>query len=137
MAFVAVPPGLPQMLLILLGGATATTAIGPAVAVALDVVPLGVRATAVSIFAVVQNMMGLAIGPVLTGALSDRWGLTTALGLVAVLGLAAGLMFWWGSRYYGRDRARVGLTPSSKPRTGRPEFAAERPIAPQGPRGER
>jgi MFS transporter, Spinster family, sphingosine-1-phosphate transporter len=135
-AFVTVPPGIIQMVLILLGGATATTAIGPAAAVAVDVVPLGARATAVSIFASVQNMMGLAIGPVLTGALSDRWGLTVALGLVAVLGVVAGFVFWWGSRSYGRDRTRVGLTGSSRPRTGRPEFAGERPIAPQGPRGE-
>ena len=90
-AFVAVRPGVTQMMLILLGGATATTAIGPAVAVVLDVVPLGVRATAVLIFALVQNLMGLAVGPVLTGALADKWGLTTALGFVAVFGLAAGL----------------------------------------------
>ena len=109
-AFVAVPPGGTQMVLILLGGATATTAIGPAAAVVLDVVPPGVRATAVSIFAVVQNLMGLAVGPVLTGALADRWGLTTALASVAVLGLAAGFAFWWGSRSYGQDRVRVGLS---------------------------
>jgi predicted MFS family arabinose efflux permease len=136
-AFVAVPPGVTQMVLVLLGGAMATTAIGPAAAVVLDVVPLGVRATAVSIFALVQNLMGLAVGPVLTGALSDRWGLTTALGLVAVLGLAAGFAFWWGSRHYGRDRARVGFTPSSTQRTDPVEFAEERPGAPRGPRGER
>jgi MFS transporter, Spinster family, sphingosine-1-phosphate transporter len=136
-AFVAVRPGVTQMVLILLGGATATTAIGPAVAVVLDVVPLGVRATAVLIFALVQNLMGLAVGPVLTGALADKWGLTTALGFVAVFGLAAGLAFWWGSRYYGQDRARVGLTPSSRPPTGPPGFAAKPPAAPRGPRGER
>ena len=44
---------------------TATTATGPA-AVILDVVPAGVRATAVSMFALVQNLMGLAVGPVVT-----------------------------------------------------------------------
>ena len=108
-AFVAVPPGVTQMVLVLLGGATATTAIGPAAAVVLDVVPPGVSATAVSIFALVQNLMGLAVGPVLTGALADRWGLTTALASVAGAGLAAGFAFWWGSRSYGRDRMREGL----------------------------
>jgi len=45
---------------------TATTATGPAAAVILDVVPAGVRATAVSMFALVQNLMGLAVGPVVT-----------------------------------------------------------------------
>ena len=104
-AFGAVPPGATQMVLVLLGGATATSAIGPAVAVVLDVVPPSVSATAVAIYASVQNLMGLAVGPVVTGVLADRWGLTTALATVAGAGLAAGFAFWWGSRSYGRDRA--------------------------------
>ena len=135
-AFVAMPPGGTQMVLILLGGATATTAIGPAAAVVLDVVPPGVRATAVSIFALVQNLMGLAVGPVLTGALADQWGLTTALASVAVLGLASGIALWWGSRSYGRDRVRVGLIPSPTPRTDCPA-AGGRSAPRRGPRGER
>jgi hypothetical protein len=77
--------------------------------VILVVVPAGVRATAVSMFALVQNLMGLAVGSVLTGALADRWGLAAALATVAVLGVPAGMVLWWGSRSYGRDRARVGL----------------------------
>ena len=50
-AFGAVPPGATQMALVLLGGATATSAIGPAAAVVLDVVPPSVSATAVAIYA--------------------------------------------------------------------------------------
>ena len=134
-AFVATRPGGTQMVLVLLGGAMATAAIGPAAAVVLDVVSMGVRATAVSMFAVIQNLMGLAVGPVLTGALADRWGLTTALAIVAALGVAAGIAFWWGSRSYGRDRARVGFTSSPPPPTG-PDTAAGRPAPPRGPRGE-
>jgi predicted MFS family arabinose efflux permease len=114
-AFFAVPPGPVQLVLILLGGAMATTAIGPALAVVLDVVPLPVRATAVSVFAMVQNLMGLAVGPVLTGAMADHWGLTTALGVVAGLGLVAGGAFWWGSRSYARDRSRVVPTAEAGP----------------------
>ena len=105
-AFGAVPPGPTQMALVLLGGATATCAIGPAVAVVLDVVPQSVSASAIAIYALVQNLMGLAVGPVVTGLLADRWGLTTALATVAGAGLTAGFAFWWGSRYYGRDRMR-------------------------------
>jgi MFS transporter, Spinster family, sphingosine-1-phosphate transporter len=135
-AFATVPPGATQMVLILLGGALATTAVGPAATVVLDVVPLGARATGVSIFALVQNLLGLAVGPVLTGALADRWGLGTALGLIATFGLAAGVAFWWGSRSYGPDRARVGLMPSSRPQTGHSAFAGKQPVVPRGPRGE-
>ena len=105
-AFGAVPPGPTQMALVLLGGATATCAIGPAVAVVLDVVPQSVSASAIAIYALVQNLMGLAVGPVVTGVLADRWGLTTALATVAGTGLTAAFAFWWGSRHYGRDRTR-------------------------------
>jgi len=122
-AFVVTPPGGVQLVLVLLGGAMATTAIGPTLAVVLDVVSVGVRATAVSLFAVVQNLMGLAVGPVLTGALADRWGLTTALAIVAVLGVAAGIALWWGSRSYAGDRARAEFT--SSPPAG-PDTAAGR-----------
>ncbi len=107
-AFGVVAAGASQMVLVLIGGATATAAIGPTVAVVLDVAPSGVRATAIAIYALVQNLMGLAVGPVVTGALADRWGLTAALATVSVMGLAAGFAFWWGSRSYGRDRKDAG-----------------------------
>jgi hypothetical protein len=68
-----------------------------------------VSATAVAIYALVQNLMGLAVGPVVTGVLADRWGLTAALATVAGAGLGAGFAFWWGSRSYGGDRTREGL----------------------------
>ncbi|GAA0896273.1 MFS transporter [Pseudonocardia zijingensis] len=135
-AFVAVPPGPVQLVLILLGGTMATTAIGPAVAVVLDVVAPAVRATAVAIFALVQNLVGLAVGPVLTGALTDRWGLTAALGLVACLGLVAGVAFGWGSLSYPRDRER-GPVLLPRPRTRRPRAAGGRSAAPRGRRGGR
>ena len=125
-AFGAVPPGATQMALVLLGGATATSAIGPAVAVVLDVVPPSVSATAVAIYAVVQNLMGLAVGPVVTGVLADRWGLTAALATVASAGLAAGFAFWWGSRSYGRDRTREGARESPMPTNSRPEVVRDR-----------
>jgi predicted MFS family arabinose efflux permease len=125
-AFGALPPGATQMALVLLGGATATSAIGPAVAVVLDVVPPSVSATAVAIYAVVQNLMGLAVGPVVTGVLADRWGLTAALATVAGAGLAAGCAFWWGSRSYDRDRTREGARASPMPTNSRPEVVRHR-----------
>jgi predicted MFS family arabinose efflux permease len=136
-AFGVVPPGPTQMVLILLGGATATTAIGPVTAVILDVVPAAVRATAVAIYAVVGNLMGLAVGPVLTGVLADRWDLTTALTTVAATGLGAGLAFWWGSRSYHRDRTYVGLMLLTTPTDDRPDVAGGRPVSRRGARGGR
>jgi len=93
-AFLAVPAGSAQLLLILAGGATVTAAVGPAAAAVLDVVQPGLRATAISVFVLVQNLFGLAIGPVLAGAIADRWGLTSALGAVAGLGVPAALALY-------------------------------------------
>jgi hypothetical protein len=79
-----------------------------------------VRTTAAAIYAVVGNLMGLAVGPVVTGVLADRWDLTTALTTVAATGLGAGLAFWWGSRSYHRDRTNVGLMLLTTPSDDRP-----------------
>jgi predicted MFS family arabinose efflux permease len=96
-----------QFVLIVVGGATMTAAIGPVSAVVVDVVHLAPRATAISTMAVVQNLVGLAVGPVLGGWLSDRYGLTTALAVLPLLRVVSAAMFWYGSGFYERDRAAV------------------------------
>jgi MFS family permease len=104
-AFAAVGPGIAQLLLIAIGGATMTGAVGPVAAVVVDVVHPALRATAISrMVVVVQNVGGLAVGPVLTGLLSDRFGVTAALAAMPVLCAVAAGTFWYGSRYYVRDR---------------------------------
>ena len=109
-AFAAVGPGVVQFLLILVGGATMTAAVGPVSAVVVDVVHPALRATAISTLTVVQNLVGLAVGPVLAGWLSDRYGLTTALAVLPLLCVVSAAMFWYGSRFYERDRAAAGPT---------------------------
>jgi predicted MFS family arabinose efflux permease len=106
-AFAAVGPGVVQYFLILVGAATMTAAVGPVSAVVVDVVHPALRATAISTLTVAQNLVGLAVGPVLAGWLSDRYGLTTALAVLPLLSVLSAVMFWWGSRFYRRDRAAV------------------------------
>jgi MFS transporter, Spinster family, sphingosine-1-phosphate transporter len=106
-AFGVVSPGVVQFILIVVGGATMTAAIGPVSAVVVDVVHLALRATAISTMAVVQNLVGLAVGPVLGGWLSDRYGLTTALAVLPLLCVVSAAMVWYGSGFYERDRAAV------------------------------
>src|SRR5689334_8060535 len=121
-AVLVVPAGLAQLLLIFAGGATVTAAVSPAAATVLDVVQPGLRATAISVFVLVQNLFGLAVGPVLTGAIADRWGLISALSAVAGLGLLAALALYWGSRSYDRDRD-VGQPPSVEGRADAGEMS--------------
>jgi hypothetical protein len=112
LAFAATPAGPAQLVLILAGAATATAAVGPAATVVIDVVEPGLRATATPLYVLVQNLFGLAVGPVLAGALADRWGLTVALAVVPGLGVVAAVALWWASGFYASERnALAGASP--------------------------
>jgi MFS family permease len=106
-AFALLDAGPLQFALILTGGLTMTAAVGPVAAVMTDVVHPGLRATAIATVSVVQNLLGLAIGPLLTGLLADLYGLRNALAVMpAACGVAA-LAFWYASNHYVRDRHAV------------------------------
>ena len=93
-AFALLDAGPTQIALILAGGLTMTAAVGPIAAVVTDVVHPGQRATAISTVSVMQNLFGLALGPLLTGLLADLYGLGNALAVMpAACGVAA-LAFW-------------------------------------------
>jgi MFS transporter, Spinster family, sphingosine-1-phosphate transporter len=96
-----------QFALIVAGGFTMTSTTGTIPAVAIDVVHPGLRATAGSMVAVVQNLFGLGVGPFITGALSDLYGLQTALALVPVSCLLSAVVLLLGSRSYEADLANV------------------------------
>jgi predicted MFS family arabinose efflux permease len=121
-AFAAVGPGVAQFVLVVAGGATMTAVVGPVSAVVVDVVHPALRATAISTMVVVQNLGGLAIGPVLAGWLSDRYGLTVALAAIPLLCVVAAGLFWYGSRFYERDRDAVPV--GALPSTPRPQEQA-------------
>jgi MFS family permease len=102
-AFAAFPPGSAQFVLIVAGGFTMAVNVGPVSAVVLDVVHPSLRATAGSILSLVQNLFGLAGGPLLTGVLSDRYGLQFALAVVPVFCLLAAALFLLAARTYVSD----------------------------------
>ena len=102
-AFAALPPGPAQFAMILAGAATMMGSIGPVCAVVVDVVHPAVRATAAAILSLTQNLFGLAAGPLLTGYLSDRYGLPFALAVVPLFCLAAAAVFVFASRTYPGD----------------------------------
>jgi MFS family permease len=102
-AFALIDPGPWQIALIIAGGLTATAPVGPVAAVVADVVHPGVRATAIATASVAQNLLGLAVGPLMTGVIADRFGLPTALTVMpAACGVAA-VAFWHGSGRYVSD----------------------------------
>ncbi|MGN5476380.1 hypothetical protein ACTMU2_03315 [Cupriavidus basilensis] len=50
-----------------------------------------------------KNLFGLAVGPFVGGALSDAWGLQTALAVMPAFGVLAALSFWLAARSYESD----------------------------------
>jgi MFS family permease len=111
-AFGALPPGPAQFALIVAGAAVMTGSIGPVAAVVVDVVHPSVRATAASVLSLFQNLFGLAAGPLLTGYLSDNYGLPFALAAVPGFCVLAAAVFLLAARTYESDLKNVeGVEP--------------------------
>ncbi len=84
------------------------TAAGPAcMAITQEVVHPGARAMCYGVGLVFQHLLGSAPGPLLTGGLSDRFGLPTALTFASGIGLVAAVVLFIGSFYYVKDREGV------------------------------
>ena len=96
-----------QFSLILLGGFFATCTVGPAAAIVIDVIHPGVRSTGASILSLFQNLFGLALGPVVAGALSDVIGLEGALALTPLTCIVAALAFLLARNDYATDKADI------------------------------
>jgi MFS family permease len=109
-AFGALPPGPAQFAMLTAGGFMMTAASGSVPSVAIDVVHPGLRATAAAMVAVVQNLFGLALGPLIAGALSDAYGLGTALAIMPLFCIASAVVLVIGARTYSSDAARVETT---------------------------
>jgi len=109
-AFGALNPGALQVAMIVLGAFMMSATTGPVPTVAIDVVHPALRATAASMVAMVQNLFGYGAGPLLSGALSDAFGLQTAMAIVPISGVLAALLLVIGSRSYPADRTAADHT---------------------------
>jgi MFS family permease len=101
-----------QFVLIALGGFFMTCTVGPVSAIVADVVHPGLRASGLSVLALFQNLLGLAVGPFLAGVLSDAYGLQAALSLIPAFGLLAAIAFLLAARSYESDMQRAESTPA-------------------------
>ncbi len=106
-AFAGFPPGPVQFALIIAGGLVMAGSVGPTDAVVIDVIHPGLRATGVSVLSLTRNLFGLAGGPLLTGALSDAYGLQFAMTVVPIFGLLAAALYMVAARTYVKDLKAV------------------------------
>jgi predicted MFS family arabinose efflux permease len=93
-------PGVVQIVLIAAGVFFAAGTAGPAGSMVANLTPASIRATAFGTLTLVNNLLGLAAGPIVTGLLADRIGLVPAMALaplVSALAIAALLI---GRRAY-------------------------------------
>jgi MFS family permease len=65
-----------------------------------------------SLCVIVQHVLGSALGPPVIGALSDRFGLATAMAFLPLSALLAGGLFFIGSFFHATDSRRVEETQS-------------------------
>jgi MFS family permease len=112
-----------QFALILLGGFLMTCTVGPAAAIVIDVTHPGVRSTGASVLSLFQNLFGLALGPVITGALSDQLGLATAMSIMPAFGLVAIGAMLMASRTYAADIEGAGAAPADDAHSASPKPA--------------
>ncbi|MDI9847313.1 MFS transporter [Rhodoblastus sp. 17X3] len=96
-----------QLVFIVLGGFMAASTVGPVAAVVLNVMHPSVRATGASVLSLFQNLFGLAAGPFIAGALSDRWGLETAMMFMPSFCIVAAVMFLLAVQTYEDDVRHV------------------------------
>ena len=92
-----------QFVLILLGGFTMVCTVGPISAVVFDVIHPAVRSTGGAVMSLAQNLLGLAVGPFLSGWLSDLWNLQTALAIVPLFSVLAAAAFLRATLSYEAD----------------------------------
>jgi len=103
--------GMVQYGIFLLAGIASIAWASSAIAVTQDVVHPGLRAVSYALCVIVQNLLGSALGPIVTGAFSDSYGILTALKIASAMALISCVLFYLGSRYYARDLDKVERVP--------------------------
>jgi len=100
-------PGLAQIALVALGAFFAAGITGPTGAMVANLTPASIRATAFGTLTLANNLLGLAAGPVVVGALADRFGLATALQVTPVVAVLAIVALVIGKRAYPASLRRA------------------------------
>jgi MFS family permease len=96
-----------QYAILILGGISSMVFASSAIAVTQDVVHPGLRAISYAFCVISQNLLGSSLGPIVTGVLSDAYGIATALKLSTIAALVSCVLFYLGSKFYKRDLDKV------------------------------
>lgn len=100
------PPGPTQLLVIAAGLFVAAGTTGPSGAMVANLTLPAVHGAAFAALTLANNLLGLAPGPLVTGALADRLGLDVAFQIIPLISLPAALVFAIVRANYAKDLAR-------------------------------
>ena len=100
-------PGVVQLAFLAAGIFLAGGTTGPSTAMVANVTHVSIHSTAFATLSLANNLLGMAPGPIVTGALADRWGLAAAFQAVPFICLPAAVAFALGRRHYAADVARL------------------------------
>jgi hypothetical protein len=99
--------GVAQYIAMMIAAVSTLLYLSGASAVTQDVVHPGLWAISYAVCVIVQNLLGSSTGPIVVGAISDRYGLGTAMLIVPAASLLAGVLFLLAAMYYRRDLEKV------------------------------
>ncbi|ENX57816.1 MULTISPECIES: MFS transporter [Acinetobacter] len=103
----AMPAGKSQLLLICMGMFIALGTNGPSSAMVANLTHNSVHSTAFATLTLANNLLGLALGPLVIGKLSDVIGLDHAFQLMPLVSMVAAAVFLYAKNYYHQDIARL------------------------------
>lgn len=104
----ALPAGQLQLVMICLGMFIAIGTNGPTSAMVANLTHYSVHATAFATLTLANNLLGLALGPLLVGKVSDVIGLHAAFQLMPLISIVAAMVLLFAKYHYQRDMAQLG-----------------------------
>ncbi len=104
----ALPAGQLQLVMICLGMFIAIGTNGPTSAMVANLTHYSVHATAFATLTLANNLLGLALGPLLVGKVSDVIGLHAAFQLMPLISIVAAMVLLFAKYHYHRDMAQLG-----------------------------
>ena len=114
----ALPAGTVQLVLLCLGVFIVIGTNGPSMAMVANLTHNSVHSSAFATLTIANNLLGLALGPLVIGKVSDHLGLHGAFQLMPLMSVFAAAVFFYAKRHYHNDITRLteqGLLPPSAP----------------------
>ncbi|OTG91190.1 MFS transporter [Acinetobacter sp. ANC 3832] len=103
----ALPAGSTQLVVICLGVFIVIGTNGPSMAMVANLTHNSVHSSAFATLTLANNLLGLALGPLVVGKVSDAIGLHNAFQLMPLVSIASAAVFFYAKSHYNRDIARL------------------------------